>query len=137
MKKRSIGIALSVLCIPVFLTGCNKNKVLNCVQEESVSSLEFNIEFGKEEVKKFNLKAQFDFSDVNEVQFESSKNTDFCSSFNSSFDNALKNCKQKVDGKLITVSSEVDLSKYSKSLSGKIEEAKQDLEKEGFKCKIK
>lgn len=137
MKKSKFIGAVSALVIPILLTGCGKNQVLTCVQEESVSSLEYKIEFKKEELKKFNIKAQFDFSDVNDVQFESSKKQDFCESFNNSFDKSLKDCKQKVDGKLITISAEVDLSKFDKKLSGKIEEAKQDLEKEGFKCKIK
>lgn len=137
MKKNKIISSLLVTMIPVLLTGCGKNNVLTCVQEESVSSLEVISEFKDEEVKKVSIKAEFDFSDVNDVQFETSKNQDFCASFSGAFDNALKDCKQTVTGKLITLSADIDLDKYSKNLSGKIEEAKQDFEKQGFKCKIK
>lgn len=137
MKKNKIFGSLIVALVPVLLTGCGKNNVLTCVQEESVSSLEVTSEFKDEEVKKVSIKAEFDFSDVNDVQFETSKNQDFCASFGQSFDNALKDCKQTVTGKLITVAADIDLDKYSKNLSGKIEEAKQDFEKQGFKCKIK
>ena len=142
MKKNKIISAVSLLLIPIVLTGCGNKKVLTCIQEESVSSLEYKFEFKQDKLKKFKIKAQFDFSDVNEVQFESSSKQDYCESFNKSFDNALTNCKQNVEGRLITVSSDVDLNKFSSKLGGnidevKIEDTKKKKKKEGFKCKIK
>ena len=50
MKKSKFIGAVSALMIPILLTGCGKNQVLTCVQEESVSSLEYKIEFKKEEL---------------------------------------------------------------------------------------
>ena len=141
MKKFWI-LALWIILVASTLTGCGNKKVLTCTQEESVSSLEYKFEFKKEKLNKFSVKAQFDFSDVSDVQFESSSKQDYCASFNKSFDDALTNCKQKIDGRLITVSSDVNLDKFSGKLGGnieevKIEETKQSFEKEGFKCNIK
>ena len=133
--KKIIGI-MAICAAPVLMTGCGNKNTLTCLQEESVSSMEIVAVFKNEEVEKVNIKAEFDFSDVNDVQFETSKEQDFCSSFNTSFNGALKDCKQSVEGKLIVINSEIDLSKFGE-LSGKIEEAKQSFEKQGFKCKIK
>lgn len=136
MKKNKLFGSLTLALVPILLTGCGNKHILTCVQEESVSSMEIKAEFEKEEVKKLSIKAEFDFSDVNDIQFETSKDQDFCSSFNGSFNNALKDCNQSVEGKLIVITSDIDLEKFSQ-LSGKIEEAKQSFEKQGFKCNIK
>lgn len=136
MNRKKLFGSLVLAMVPILLVGCGNKNTLTCIQEESVSSMEIKAEFQKEEVKKLSIKAEFDFADVNDVQFETSKNQDFCSSFNGSFNNALKDCKQSVEGKLIVITSEIDLEKYGQ-LSGKIEDAKQSFEKQGFKCKIK
>ena len=137
---------LVLACILFLLTRCNeKTSVISCARDEESASARFNITYN--DTKKIAISGEtvmdLKFSSLTDEQFDSIKNQDFC-------DNILKNlntqsdmysnCRKSINGKIVTLTFDLDLAKLKKFENGLFkptmskEEIQKYFERQNAKC---
>ena len=138
MKK---GLLLfSTLLAVVLLTGCSGSVTrLTCSQTVSGVNVKMLADFKSDELTYLGLQYDMDLSAYSDSQINLLKDQDMCSSVKASmagYTNAFTNCKQNIENKNLKITADFDLDKLTDGLSRKtnIEEAKVQLEKQGYSC---
>lgn len=145
MKKvllMSLAVGLTLL-----LTACGKdNKITNrlvCTQNAAGVDVELTTNFQGNKIYDMDLKYTMDLSEYSDVQINAIKEQDFCTIVKNAmagFKEAFTNCKQSLNNKELLITSKLDVTKVSDGTvkqEGSIEEAKEGLESQGYKCVIK
>lgn len=141
MKK--LLLVFVVVC-SFFLVGCSFGKQkLVCKQKASGVDIEFNVGFFLNRIKTIDFNYDMDLASYSDKQISMIGKQDFCSIVKQSmkdYKNAFNQCKQKISGKHLKVYADLDVNKLDKSISKKMttpKDAKKELEKTGYACKIK
>ncbi|MBQ2640109.1 MAG: hypothetical protein IJF92_05080 [Bacilli bacterium] len=141
--KKSLFIAVIVLFVAVFVTGCGASKKLVCKQKASGVDITFNVGFEGNKVKDMDFSYDMDLSSYSASSIAMIEKQNFCSLVKSSMDDykdAFTDCKQKVADKHLKVDAVLDVKKISKNASKSMtspNKAKKELEKTGYTCEIK
>ena len=141
MKKILYGV-LAVLMV-LLLTGCGKERKLSCTQTNSGIDDTFNVGFKGNIIKEMDFHYNYDLSDRDDKTIEAIKKQDFCATVKESmsdYKNAFTDCKYGLENKVLKVDAVLDVDKVATSAMEKMtsaEKAKEELEKQGYKCTIK
>lgn len=144
MKKRSIVLVATVFALVLFVTGCgSKEATLVCTQTTSGVDITFNVGFKGNTITTMDFDYDMDLSKYSDTQIDAIGKQDFCTSVKNSmgsYKDAFTDCKQDITDKHLKVSSVLDVDKIAKNVLDKMtspENAKKELETEGFTCTIK
>ena len=141
MKK--MGLVLVAVLMLVLVAGCGKKQTLSCTQTPEGYIIEFNIGFKGNMVETMDYKYDADLSAYNDSDIETLGKNDFCSSIKDSMEDykdAFENCKQQIANKHLLLTAELNVDKIAKNTfekMGSINDAKKELEAQGFACTIK
>ena len=141
MKKA--GLVLTVALMTLLISGCGKTQKLSCVQSPEGVNIEFNIGFKGKTIQTMDFNYDYDISALSDNDKESVKKQDFCVQVKEAmkdYKDAFTNCKSNVVKDHLTVSAILDINKIAKNALQKmtsIENAKTELEKQGYSCTIK
>ena len=141
MKKYLLGGLM--LSFALVLTGCgNETKTMICTMTQSGVDIELTTKFVGKKVDDMNLKYTMDLDDYPDEAIEEVKKQDFCSivSTSTGFNDALTGCKQDFKDKTLLITGNIDVKKLDDedaSDESTPEEAKEELEKQGYTCVIK
>lgn len=138
MKKKILSLVL-VLGTIFVLTGCGKASTIVCSQKVGSINVEINADFTGNKVKRMGLKYVMDNSKYSDTYAETIAKQDLCKTVKSSMSSQfeLVDCKQSVDGKVVTITSDIDITKMkSSSLTGSPAATKTELEKQGYSCTL-
>ena len=143
MKKRGIVLGVAVATLALVTTGCGKKETLVCTQTASGVDINFNVGFNGKTISSMDFSYDMDLSSYSDSTISYLEKKDWCSTVKSSmssYKDAFTDCKQEVKNKKLKVSSKLDVDKIAKNVTDKMtssEEAKKELEKQGYKCTIK
>ena len=132
-------LLLSTLVFAVIITGCSGKTRLTCTQKVQTVDVKMFADFKGDELTYLGLQYDMDLSEYNDTQVDLITKQDMCSTVKSSmasYSNAFTNCKQNVSNKNLKITADFDLDKLTGDLSKKtnVEEAKTQLEKQGYSC---
>ena len=122
MKKRGIVLAVAVVALVAFVTGCGKKETLVCTMDFAYD---------------------MDLSSYSDTTIKYLEKQDWCSTVKSSmseYKDAFTDCKAEIKDKKLNVASTLNVDKVAKSALGKMKTsraAKKELEAEGYTCTIK
>ena len=141
MKKIAL-VTLGFMMI-LFLTGCGKKSAkLECIQKKEGFDTYYNVGFLGKKVESIDFIYKYDLRGFKEKSIEAMKKQDFCEVVKSSMEeykNAFKECKYNFEPETLIVSASLDIDKIASSAKEKmasVEEAKVDLEQQGYTCTI-
>mgnify|MGYP003295082043 CR=1 FL=1 len=137
MKNKKLLVGLFTILSPIIFTGCDKEKKLICSQEEPSSTAELSYSFKNDKLNKFEMKYTLNFEEVNDVQFQTSQETDYCEKTKGIVNDSYKTCKQEVKGRKLIVKSTVDLNKYTELNDKTLDEIKAKYKNENYDCVVK
>ena len=137
---------LVLACILFLLTGCTeKTSVISCARDEESASARFNITYN--DTKKIAISGEtimdLKFSSLTDEQFDSIKNQDFCDSILKNLNtqsDMYSNCRKSINGKIVTLTFDLDLAKLEKFENGLFkptmskEEIQKYFERQNAKC---
>ena len=141
MKKNKLLLGACVMVL-LLSTGCGKKQTLACKIESEGMGMYLNVNYKGDKIDSMDMKYNMDLSELGDAELKEVKKQDFCKAMKEDMDDlkdGFKNCKQDVDNKKLTVTADIDASKISKDelkKVEKIEDAKKDMEKSGYKCTI-
>ena len=143
-KSKLVLVVLTTILSATLLVGCgNQQKKLVCTQTASGVDIEFNVGFKGKVISSMDFNYDMDLSKYSDTQIKAIEKQDFCSAVKNSmsqYKSAFTKCDQKVESKHLKVDSVLDVDKVAKDISEKLttpEKAKEELEKQGYKCIIK
>ena len=144
MRKNKLILIGTMIFVVVLATGCGKKETkLSCTQTASGVDITLNLNFKGNEINDMDVKYEMDLSEYPDEVIDLMKEQDFCEVVKNGMDelnNAFTNCKQDVSNKKLNVYSTLDVNKVDNDLLEKMpspEEAKEELEAEGYTCTIK
>lgn len=143
MKKRGIVLAVAVVAVVAFVTGCGKKETLTCTQTTSGVDITFNVGFEGSTITTMDFAYDMDLSSYSDTTIKYLEKRDWCATVKSSmsdYKDAFTDCKSEIKDKKLNVSSVLDVDKVAKSALGKMKTsraAKKELEAQGYKCTIK
>lgn len=143
MKKRGIVLAVAVVALVAFVTGCGKKETLVCTQTASGVDITFNIGFDGSTITTMDFAYDMDLSSYSDTTIKYLEKQDWCSTVKSSmseYKDAFTDCKAEIKDKKLNVASTLNVDKVAKSALGKMKTskaAKKELEAEGYTCTIK
>ena len=145
MKK--LLLSCLAMALALIMTGCGKDEItdrLVCTQKASGVDVELTTNFQGNKIYDMDLRYAMDLSDYSSVQIDAIKAQDFCTIVKNAmlgYKDAFNNCKQNFENKELVITSKIDIKKVSATAGvkeeGSIEEAKDGLEAQGYKCVIK
>ena len=141
MKK--LGLVALAVIMTVLLSGCAKKQTLSCTQTPENASAEFNIVFKGNLVHSMDFHYNLDLSKYTDEQIEAISKQDFCVTVKESMGNykeAFTNCLSKLADKHLKVDTDLEFDKVAqeeKERLTSIEDAKAELERQGYVCTIK
>ena len=155
MKKMLLGILFAL----VLLTGCSSESSSNlgdnifgndieedngvrlvCSQKVQIVDVDMIADFKDESLTYLGLKYKMDLSAYNDAQITAINGQDMCSSVKQSmtkYTDSFTNCKQSIEDKALIITADFDLDKLIDddiTKTTNIEEAKKELEKQGYTC---
>ena len=147
MKK--VALLVTVLFIPLLLTGCGKKQTLTCTQNiMGIADMEISLYYsgGKPTGGQYKYTITYDYGAMGatDEEIEEAKKESMCDSYTKDSDEsddeivkAFGKCTEKWDGSKITLT--INLEKKLGDIDGykTIDDAKASLEKDGAKCEIK
>ncbi len=143
MKKGKYLLFGGLLAVSLLATGCGqKESKLVCTQSQKGVDVVFNVGFKGDRVDSMDFTYNMDLSSYNDTQIDAVGKQDFCELVKSSmsaYKDAFTNCEQKIESKKLIVSSVLDVDKVAgdeKDNMGTPEEAKKELEAEGYTCTL-
>ena len=145
MKKGRIAAFTLMAAALVAVTGCGAgaSKKLVCTTKVSGVDVTFIVKFEGKKVKEMDFAYDMDLSSYSDAQISAIEGQELCPTIKQSFtgyQDAFKNCKQKVESKHLKIVADLDVSKLSSDVKDTMvspEKAKEGLEKTGFTCTIK
>lgn len=141
MKK--ICLVLVAVFMTLLVSGCGKERKLTCIQTPDGVNIEFNIGFKGKTIKTMDFNYDYDISSLSDKDKESVKKQDFCVQVKEAmkdYEKAFTNCKSNVVKDHLKVAAVLDINKIAKNALQKmtsVENAKTELEKQGYSCTIK
>ncbi len=140
--KKGILFSVAVVCL-LLLAGCGNSKSkLNCKMTVSGVDIDLNVGFTGNNIDAMDLKYYMDLSSYSDIQVDAIKKQDFCNSVKNvmgDLKESFSNCKQNVEDKKLSVTADFDIDKISDDKKKKMQspdDAKNDLEKTGYKCTL-
>ena len=139
MKKN----ILMFLIIVLVTSGCGNTKNLICTKKVNKSSVEYNIKYKDNNIKTMKFYYNMDLTSYSNKQISMVQKQDFCSKLKDNmktFKDAFNNCKQEIVDEHLKVTTNIDISKISKTTLDKIstsDKTKSLMEKQNYKCTIK
>ena len=151
MKK--IGL-LCTLLIVLLLTGCESDIInngdikvdngtrLSCNQKVQTVDVKMIADFKDDKLTYLGLEYGMDLSSYTDTQVNAIQKEDMCTIVKNSMSNysdAFTNCKQSVENKQLLITADFDLDKLKGAdltTQTSIDEAKTELEKQGYSCTI-
>ena len=139
--KKVLLCCVTCACI-LLLAGCGEKAKLNCKMSVSGVDIDLNAGFAGNKLESMNLKYFMDLGDYSDTQVDAIKGQDFCTSVKNVMGvlkESFSNCKQNIEDKKLNVTADFDLDKIDKNQLSKMQspdDAKKDLEKIGYTCKI-
>ena len=141
MKRSKLSMVVVAGSFILLATGCaGKNTKLVCTQSQSGVDMTFDVNFKGNVVDTMDIKYEMDLSKYTDKQVEAVGKQDFCTKVKSvmgQYKDGFEDCKQSIENKKLTVSSNINVDKIASSTRDKIgspDATKKEIEQSGFKC---
>jgi len=141
MKKGGILFIIVGTCL-FLLTGCNSKTILKCNKSAENFERYFNLSFTGNKINALNLQYTINLSEYSDNQIDALNSQDLCNELKTEvedFKESLTDCNQKLEDNKLNILANFDVDKISSDQLSKMqtpEDAKKDLEKSGYSCKI-